>query len=769
MRIQRSHFPTAGSVLVIMAALIALPACREARRVDYGMIDFQSSLATLTNLQEFARTPPGRTYLESTYDRTGGNNDWGNMRDTDPDGLKTIVNLKGPGCLTRLWQTSTPGDQWLFFFDGEREPRLIVPGNTAMFGNTPPFQYPLSGDLSGAAYSYVQYPFATSLRLAIKAGPSDRPYYQANYELYDSSSTRISSFPKQLTPADIAQADRVRNAWSNCAEEARLAMKACGQKASRTVMPGQTATWLDVKQEGVLRTFWINWVDQEGMSAIARAKRLRELVLKIYWDDSREPSVEVPIGDFFCNGLNRRRFSSLPITVLDKGFVCRFPMPFRKSARAEIRNDGMTPVSVEMGYDLQPLDPAARADLNYFHACWNSSTASGVPYRVLQTEGKGHFVGCYMIAMGTDGSWNMLEGDESMTIDGEAVPSLRGTGLEDYFNGGWYYRGLFDLPLQGLVEKAAMQTAQYRFHLPDPVGFQKSFLMNWEFGRGDGTQAKGCLTSVAYWYQSRPHPAGTQLPEAYLRFPANPLVLATTMAGLFELECIGHYDEASERCLYLAEKLGEHEFAPVLRLRSLAYRELVSGFESVRREYEKIATTSPQSPAARQAQALLWFHEATSNALLAAHASMKVSVFLDGKPVGTSENPYSPAVFPISVSPGEHEIQAEVVPLVPGPWVSFHLKTQTTNVISDNSWECTSTRPANWPRTDDAAVAWTNVIQGRGLLPEMGWWQFAPNAFVNMQSGNRLIEPAYSGWDRQPFAPSYLRKRFVIPGAPGRQ
>jgi len=749
-------------VPLILITLLALPACRQNNRIDSSAIDFESRLSILTNLQNFARTPRGRAHLESTYDRSGGNNDWGNVSDPGPDGLKTIANLKGPGCLTRIWQTNIPVKKWFFFFDGEREPRLVIPGEE-MFGPASYFKYPLTADLSGGSYSYVQYPFANSLRIAIEMVlTTERPYYQLNYETYDSASTRIASFPEQLTEEDNARAANVQRVWTNCAEEAGLAMKACKQKVSSTIMPGQSATWIDLSQAGVLKTFWINWSEPEGVSLAARTRRLRELVLRIYWDGAREPSVDVPLGDFFCNALNRRKFSSLPISVLDRAFVCRFPMPFRKAVRAEIRNDGMTPVPVEIGYDLQPLDPATRADLNYFHACWNSSTASGVPYRVLHAEEKGHYVGCYMVAMGTDGSWNLLEGDESMSLDGETTPSLHGTGLEDYFNGGWYYRGLFDLPLHGLVEKAAMQTAQYRFHLADPISFQKGFLMNWEFGGSPPNMGKGYMSSVAYWYQPKPHPAGSQLPDAYLRFPANPLLLATAMSGLFELECIKHYDEAAERCLCLADRIGENEFTPLLRLRSLAYRELIDGFKSVRRGYEQVAAATPQSPAARQAQALLWLHAAPSNALLATHASMKVALFLDGKQVGSSENPLSPAVFQVAVPSGEHEIAAEVIPLVQGPWVSFHLKTQTTNVVSDNSWECASARPANWPRTDDAAVTWTNVVYGIGFLPQMGWWQFAPNGFVNMQSGNRLIQPARDGWDKQPIRPTYLRKRFVI-------
>lgn len=751
-----SRFVMAGTA---MAMVLSISCHRETRRQP---LDFSSCLSALTSLSGFADTPLGTPHLESSFDRTGGNADWGDMKTPDADGLYTIVKLKGPGCIKRFWQTNLAMDEYFFFVDGEKEARIHGKRYDPFSGK--PFEYPLIGYVSGGEFSYVPIPFEKSLRIAgsVPKGQraSDKAYYQVNYDTYDRS-VPIDSFPKKLSGGQKELVERTRVGWTTKDEDMKKAAGACTQTVSLTVLPGQSVVWLHQNTPGELRTFWIEMDDSADMTACARANQLREVVLRIYWDGTAEPSVDVPIGDFFCNGLQRRRFSSLPIAVLQDAMVCRFPMPFRKSVRAELRNDGGRPVSIKAGWDVRSLAPATGRNLNYFHACWNSSVSAGVPHCVLRARGKGHYVGCYLIALGMDGTWNILEGDDQTYLNGESRPSLHGTGLEDYFNGAWYYNGLFDLPLHGLVEKAAMRTSQYRFHLSDPVAFQNGFLMNWEFG--DQNLSRGYMSSVAYWYQPEPHPAGLQMPGVARRFPSSdPLELPTAMVGLFELEKIAHYDEARDRCRCFAEKLAGSEWALVFRLRAAAYREMTDGFPAARPEYEAIAKAAPDSPAGRQARTLLWFHEANTNALLAFHAAMDAKIYLDGQVVGEGRAPSSLFVFPVTVLPGEHEIEAEVTPLCAGPWISLFLRTHATNIMSDGTWDCSRTRPMNWPRTDDPAVAWTNVLFARGTLPKMSWWQFVPNGFANMQ-GDRLLEPAWEGWDKQPFVATYLRKRFVVP------
>jgi len=725
-------------------------------------------LDEVTNVTAVCKTPAGDPGMVSTYDRTGGNADWGNLTETPRQGdLYVLADLKGPGCVKRIWMTMRSGD-WLFFFDGETEPRIRTSylSQLDLFGKQEPFLPPLCDMVSSGPYCYLPIPFENSLRIAIRfhaTDPSDRGYYHINYELYPAG-TKVESYPRTLSPETLAHVDAVRDAWRHADEAAKTAAAECSRKRSLPVSPGESATWLNETGPAMLKA-WTFQIKPSGQTtATARARLLRELVLRFYWDGQTEPSVEVPLGDFFCNGLYRQRFSSMPLAVLDNAFVCRFPMPFKTSARAELRNDGPTPVTIETSYDIRALDPSVAKDMSYFHACWNQTTSPGRPHRVLRADGAGHYVGCYLVSIGTDGSWNMLESDEAIYLDGEDTASMHGTGLEDYFNGAWYYNGLFYRPLHGLLEKAAMRTCQYRFHLLDRIRFDKGFLMNWEFGADSRNAGQGYMSSVAYWYQPEPHPAGTRMPPVDQRFPPpDKLELSSIMTGLFELERIGHYEEAAERCDFFSERFTATEHASMLRLRGAAYRELTHGFDAVRGDYEQIAKAAPSFPAGQQAQQLLWYHETTSNAILATQANMKAKLYVDGNPAGAGENPYALFAFPVVLTPGAHEIEAEVTPLSPGPWVSLDLRTHTTNLISDGTWEYSRARPSNWPNTMDTVASWTNVPALSVSLPTMAWWQFIPNGFVNMQSGPRLITSTWDGWDKQPFVTTYLRKRFVVP------
>ena len=758
----------AHAAVVGTAILLLTTSCgRRGKKEKVVVVDFASAVSALTNLAHFARTPLGTPRMASSYDRTGGNQDWDEMPVRDKDGLRSIATLEGPGCVKRIWQTNTDAEQWFFFFDGEQEARLVLTQDE-LFGGAAPFEPPLADNVSGGYFSYVPMPFGKSLRIAVsfREGLTSgfKSFYHVNYETYDDS-VRVLSFPKRLSSAELQLVQRARESWDAAGPDAERAKTLCGPVKSEVVAPGASVTWLDHAGAGVLRTFWFRWSDPPGESDWLRARLLRQLVLRIHWDGAATPSVDVPLGDFFCNGLHRRRFVSLPVAVLDDAMVCRFPMPFRKSARAELRNDSSSPVTVEWGYSVQPQAAATGDDLNYFHARWNSSENRGGPFAVLATQGRGHYVGCYLVAIGTDGTWNILESDESMFLDGEAMPSVHGTGLEDYFNGAWYYSGIFDRQVHGLVEKAAMRTAQYRFHLSDAVAFRNRYFMNFEFGHGNAS--RGYLSGVAYWYQSEPVSSGTVMPPAPNRYPPpDKLEPASIMAGVFELEAIGLHEEAAERCRLFAEKYRGGEFATLLMLRSAANRELAEGIASARGTYEAIAREAPDSDAGRQAGDLLWFHQSPSNALLAVHADMRVKFYVDGQPAaeGADHRAVAPLVSRVVLGPGEHEITAEVTPIGPSPWVGFRLRTQTANVVSDETSECTLTRPSDWPHTRDTAATWNRVEYAKGGLPKMAWWQFMPNGYAGMQGGQSLIEPAWNGWEKQPYVTTYLRKRFVVPG-----
>jgi hypothetical protein len=623
----------------------------------------------------------------------------------------------------------------------------------------------MADQLSGAAHTYLPVPYSKRLRIEVNAPEftrDTRPYYHVGYYSYPEG-TRVTSYPRALSEVENAAIDGVIGSWDSCEAQARAEIATASWRTV-TVPPGAKSVLHaeDMKGGGTIRTFAVRVKQLTELSGLDRPRVLRNLVLECRWDDAAAPSVEVPLGDFFCNGLAFRSFASMPLANVDGAFVCRFPMPFRKTAKIEVRNDGNVPIAVESWTRCEAATGATTKPL-YLHAAWNSGMSLGGPFRVMRTEGNGQFVGCYLISYGMDGSWNILEGDESFYVDGETTPSWHGTGLEDYFNGGWYYYGLFERALYGLLEKAAMRTAQYRFHLSDPVRFRKSLQMQFEFG--DANRARGYMSATAYWYQDGPSPANSSIPAVAQRFPPLERVgLTAVMSELFELEKVGLIPEAVERCRYYEALFAGNAYGPMFGLRGLAYREAIEGNPSVRALYSALASrTDIPAEVAAQARLLHWFGDGANRALLGAQAPGAWRLFWDGRLVGEGDSPFDFKVFPLELTPGEHWISAEVTPRTQGAFFSACLRTTFTNVTTDMQWEYVSQKPDDWPKT--GGVGWKPIEQPPSMFPQMAWWQFVPNAFVGMQQGWQVIYPC-SRWDQPPGRTAYMRRRVVLPSEP---
>lgn len=728
-------------------------------------VTLQSCLQDLTNVNVFAQTPLGQAGMIGTFDPTGGNSDWAQWTQDNigSDGLITLADLKGPGKITRIWQASVPTDAWLFFFDGEKIPRLSA-SHAELFGGVPPFEQPLATFRSGECYhSYFPFPFEKSLRIAIRPKKWFRPYYQINYELYPRG-VKVESYPSALSPADLEQAVQTARHWRENDEVMRNAAMKCDQHADMVVDAGGSFEWLRATGPGQLNSFTVRVDVPDGLSPLSRSRLWRQLVIRFWWDGEDQPSVDVPLGDFFCNAFHRREFSSLAVAYLDGAYICRFPMPFAKSARAEIRNDSSLDVS--MSVDWRLTSNSNGFDFNYFHARWNSATSRGGGYNLLTAEGQGHYVGCFLLPIGMDGSWFIVEADDYTFINGEAKPLIQGCGLEDYFNGAWYYLGLFDLPLSGLTEKAPVHLEQYRFMLGDPIAFQDGISANWEFGHAN--KSKGYMSSVAYWYQTEPQPADSVIASGAGRHPPlDPIRPAGLMCHLFELERVGEYAAARERCLEFVEAYPQWPYTPLVDLRANAYHEKLAGVEVARgalARYLASADTLDASVVA-QAKALEWLYAGESNAVVGAHAAGEFVLYIDGQQISRGEGHVNFPVVPIRLSPGTHEISAEVVPAQMDPWFSMCLRSRSGSVRTDGKWESTDRRPDDWPHAFAGdTVRWSKVTEPLlvDMLPRSTAWQLMPNAFIGMQSAMQLLRRVKPGWDRRGKRATYLRRRFTI-------
>jgi len=247
-------------------------------------------------------------------------------------------------------------------------------------------------------------------------------------------------------------------------------------------------------------------------------------VLRMYWDGEVDPSVEVPVGDFFAIGFGFTEKINSSLVCIDQrpgrltdpaamgaARNCYFPMPFKKSARITLTNEGKERSQhwFEVNYRSFRSPPANQL---YFHAQYRQATPPPTgPYLILDAKGRGHLVGCVLSVKNNDGGW-WGEGDEILYIDG--VHAVQGTGSEDYFCESYGLRpGCF--PYFGVPVLEEPFTSAYRWHVPDPVPFRKSLRFLIEPGKGvPPFESHNYYYSVAYWYQTEPHSLFPKLPAA---------------------------------------------------------------------------------------------------------------------------------------------------------------------------------------------------------------------------------------------------------------
>lgn len=288
-----------------------------------------------------------------------------------------------------------------------------------------------------------------------------------------------------------------------------------GNSDFRTLAPGEKLVLVNHKGAGVVRRWWLTIAPRNVVEIH------RSLIIRCYWDGEVEPSVEVPVADFFGMGFGKwKDFISLPLNMTSGGYNAYWPMPFHRSALITIENTGKLPVSnFYYNVDIRTHDKLPK-DALYFHAQYRHvRTEKGIPVTILETSGRGHYVGTLLSMQPERGSQlGYLEGDERIFIDGETAPSIIGTGTEDYFSSGWYYdTGEYGAPYHGVTlrDDKTGKINTYRWHIEDPIPFKKGFRFDIEHG-GTNDMPGVEYTSVAYWYQTHPHPSFPKLPSDIL-------------------------------------------------------------------------------------------------------------------------------------------------------------------------------------------------------------------------------------------------------------
>jgi hypothetical protein len=290
------------------------------------------------------------------------------------------------------------------------------------------------------------------------------------------------------------------------------------------IKPGETFTLGEITGPGAIQHIWMtptgNW---------------RYSILRMYWDDEKEPSVEVPVGDFFGMGWGKYApINSLAVCVNPgSAFNSYWPMPFRKKARITMQNIAEQPM--RLYYQIDYTLAEVPKDAAYFHAQFRR--VNPLPYKQVYTivdniKGKGQYVGTYM-AWGVNNTGWWGEGEIKFYLDGDKeFPTINGTGTEDYFCGSYNFENRekrqyeeFTTPYSGLVQvikpdglyQSQQRFGLYRWHITDPIRFDSDLrvtiqALGWR-GERRYLPLQDDISSVAVWYQAEPHAAFPKLPS----------------------------------------------------------------------------------------------------------------------------------------------------------------------------------------------------------------------------------------------------------------
>ena len=305
-----------------------------------------------------------------------------------------------------------------------------------------------------------------------------------------------------------------------------------GWKVSPSInIPGHASVTLaDIAGPGAIQHIWLT----------VHPTAWRLLILRIYWDNEESPSVEVPLGDFFCNGWGvRSNVSSLAVAVNPAGgFNSYWEMPFRQHARITV--DSVVPDEIGgFYYSIDYVLTDVPDDMAYFHAQWRRSHP--LAYMDVHTildgvQGQGHYVGTYLAwGVNNNGWWG--EGEIKFYLDGDGEwPTICGTGTEDYFGGAWNFEhpqgqyGQYSTPFLGLSQvitpdglyQSQQRFGMYRWHIMDPIRFREGLrvtiqALGWRAAREDKGRylpLQDDIASTAFWYQTEPHTAFSRMLDA---------------------------------------------------------------------------------------------------------------------------------------------------------------------------------------------------------------------------------------------------------------
>ena len=480
---------------VALSVLLPLIAALPVVAAELTYVDLLDKLVDLNGLPDLETGV--KCAQSSSYDRAShnpelwqANGDAGQYIRIEPNGEAVMADLKGPGCIFRIW-SANPQGTLRFYLDGATEPTYEFDFHRLFLGEfgsqTVPAPIVYKRDPANyfsASDCYLPIPYAKSCK--ITADQAHGQYYHFGYKTYPAGTT-VPTFRVPFSPEENAKLRAVADVWSRLGTQPQnpgIGVQRMDQNLQ--LAPGEKKTVAVLPGPAMVVALRAKLTSDERYI-------LRKVMLRAFWDGETEPSVCTPFGDFFGGAWEEPRYRSLPLGMTERGYYCYFRMPYRRQAVFELENQGRLPVGVEWEISFRPM--AIPASFGTFHAKWRrEAPCRQFDYPILEATGAGKFVGVMLfIEHPVPGWWG--EGDEKIWVDGEDFPSTFGTGSEDYFGDAWGIRWL-DQPVFGDNYENGPRSCCYRFHISDSVPFRKSYRMvieNYDPGVDD-------YATVAYWY-----------------------------------------------------------------------------------------------------------------------------------------------------------------------------------------------------------------------------------------------------------------------------
>tara|TARA_R110002050_G_scaffold276965_1_gene422414 strand:- start:3176 stop:5116 length:1941 start_codon:yes stop_codon:yes gene_type:complete len=448
---------------------------------------------------------------ESSYDRTGGNDDgfsgkYSYLR-KEKEGL-VLAEFEGPGVVNRIWTPTPTNDTLLFFFDGEKQARLKIRFMELFSGEVYPFIKPVCGNEIGGYYSYIPIPFKKSLKIVFQG--ERIMFHQIQYRKLNGMN--VESWTGSFSESDKKLLSEVAGLWADISPTVNsyasgLSSEVQTMEKTFTIQPGEEVTFFDQQTAGRIVGF-----DIDGGTSFEG--HYKDIILSAKWDNEQVEAIHAPIADFFGYAYGQPAMRSIVMGRQGTTNYCYLPMPFDRSAIMKLiykQREGVqqNPVSVNVKVHYNDNKRNVKEEGKLYTVWRREKPNIGEFYTFLQTKGKGHYVGTIHSAQGLrPGMTLFFEGDDSTYVDGKM--RMHGTGSEDYYNGGWYAlldrwdRGI-SMPLHGSLDYSLPmnRTGGYRFFLADKVPFEKAIYHGMEHGEV-GNNFPVDYTSVAFFYADQP-------------------------------------------------------------------------------------------------------------------------------------------------------------------------------------------------------------------------------------------------------------------------